>query len=146
MVGRTTLVALLFAVALASTVFYIEVAVVAGSMRPRIMMHDGAIALGVRSPAGPGAEGGMTLEFTSNLADVAILPSARFKSPVYYVEIPMWIPLALAVLWLVAGKRRAGRKANWQCHKCGYDMRHGGKPGKGLRRCPECGASRPTRA
>ena len=144
MIKRITLVVLLAALGVISTVSFAEAAIVAGSIRPRVLLHDGEVVVGVRSPAGEGAESGFTFEFTNNLADISIMPSAQFKSPIYEVAIPVWIPLALAVLWLVIGHRRAGRKANWQCQKCGYDMRHGGKPGKGLRRCPECGASRPT--
>lgn len=141
---RTTCLVFCAILLLISTVFWVEVALVAGSVRPRLLLHDGEILLGVRSPAGEGAQSDFTFEFTGDLLDIAWLPSAQFSSPIYEVALPLWIPFALAVASFVLGRRRAGCKAHWQCQNCGYDMRAGGKPGKGLRRCPECGANRPT--
>ena len=139
-------------VAFAATVFFVEAALITGSVRWRLLMHDGELVIGIRVPAGSGASSGFTAEFTSNLLDITLLPTFNFGRPTCEVGIPLWTIVILAMIWAVLGWRRSRRRAAWQCASCGYDLR--GASGASSetsapassatqpQRCPECGAAR----
>jgi hypothetical protein len=94
-----------------------------------------ATASGVPKNAAPGAVRELG-DGTFMVASGAI-PGTAAPAP-FRLEVPLWMPILLLgapciLLWMQRCRRR---RAPWQCHGCGYDLR-----GMSGEKCPECGAA-----
>lgn len=137
---RLTGLGVVSAVLVTALVFFIDFAIVIGPTRPRLLLHDGEVVLGITVTQNDQLQAAAAVEFTSNPLDIAFLPAIRWRPPIYELAVPLWIPLALVGAWTWTGWRRSRRFTATQCQSCGYDLRGSAEPGTTA--CPECGQAR----